>query len=105
VGKAKGGTEIVGRTKVDFEKVTAGSAKAAELVGEITAASPEQAQAIEQFTRDAGELDAVIQQIVATAEEFSAASEELNAQSLGILELTAVEGGAASALPPSLGCG
>ncbi|MBI5590095.1 MAG: chemotaxis protein [Deltaproteobacteria bacterium] len=80
VKKIKHGSELVTRTNDAFQQVAAGSAKVAELVGEIAAASGEQATGIEQVNLAVTEMDRVTQQNAATAEESASASEELNAQ-------------------------
>ncbi|MFH0997804.1 MAG: methyl-accepting chemotaxis protein [Pseudomonadota bacterium] len=100
VKKVKDGSELVIRTNDAFQQVAAGSAKVAELVGEIAAASSEQAIGIEQVNSAVTEMDKVTQQNAATAEESASASEELNAQAEQMKsmvgELVAMVGGAGS---------
>jgi len=80
VKKIKTGSDIVERTNLAFEKVSGGSKKVAELVGEIAAASNEQAQGIDQINKAVAEMDKVVQKNAANAEESASASEEMNAQ-------------------------
>ena len=87
IKKIKNGSEIVGRTNDAFSKVLSGAKKVGELVGEIAAASVEQAQGIAQISKAVTEMDQVVQQNAANAEESAAASEELNAQAMGMKEL------------------
>ena len=74
------GTELVGKTNTEFNKVAESAAKVGELVSEISAASTEQAQGIEEVNKAVTEMNKVTQQNAANAEESAAASEEMNAQ-------------------------
>ena len=80
VTKVKGGTELVNKTAAAFQKVSGGTAKVKELVGEIAAASSEQAQGIDQIGKAVNEMNQVTQEVAASAEESASASQELNAQ-------------------------
>ena len=74
------GSQLLASTDESFVQVADGSAKVAELVGEIAAASKEQSQGIVQVNLAMGEMDKVTQQNAAGAEESAAASEQLSAQ-------------------------
>ncbi len=71
VKKVKDGSELVTRTNEAFLKVSDGSLKVGELVGEIAAASNEQAQGITGVNQAVAEMDR------ASAEESASASEEM----------------------------
>ncbi|MCF8061030.1 MAG: hypothetical protein K9M82_00805 [Deltaproteobacteria bacterium] len=97
--KVKDGSSLLSRTNEEFQEVSFGAAKVADLVSEISAASNEQAQGIDQVNRAVAEMDKVVQQNASQAEESASASEEMNAQSEQlkgiILQLAAlVRGGA-----------
>ncbi len=78
--KTERGTSVVAKTNDEFDKVSEGSRKIAELLGEITAASQEQAQGIQQVNQAMSEMDKVVQKTAANAEETAAAAEEMNGQ-------------------------
>jgi methyl-accepting chemotaxis protein len=80
VKKVKEGSELVGKTGAEFQKVSAATAKMGELIGEIAAGSSEQAQGIGEVNKAVSEMDKVVQQNAATAEESASASEEMSAQ-------------------------
>ncbi|NLJ28149.1 MAG: chemotaxis protein [Deltaproteobacteria bacterium] len=80
VKTVKGGTELVGKTSIEFNEVANTVSRAGELVEEIAAASNEQAQGISQVNQAVSQMDKVVQQNAATAEESASASEEMSAQ-------------------------
>lgn len=80
VGKIKQGTELVGRTKASFDRVSQGITKIGDLSAEIATSSKEQASGIEQVNRVISEIDKVVQHQAATAQETSAASMETRNQ-------------------------
>ena len=80
VKKVKEGSELMGKTDVEFREMTSIVGKSGELVREISAASQEQAQGIEQINKAVSEMDRIVQQNAATAEESASASVEMNAQ-------------------------
>ncbi|MEW6261517.1 MAG: methyl-accepting chemotaxis protein [Thermodesulfobacteriota bacterium] len=81
------GGALVQKTNQAFEEMTGSAAKVAELVGKIAAASSEQAEGIRQLNQAIGQMDRVTQANAATAEESASASEELNAQAEGMLDV------------------
>ncbi|MBU0909346.1 MAG: methyl-accepting chemotaxis protein [Proteobacteria bacterium] len=84
VKKVHMGVELATRTNSEFAKVSVSAAKVGVLVEEISKASREQAQGVDQINTAVTEMDQVVQQNAANAEESSSASQELNAQSLGM---------------------
>ncbi|MEJ5365656.1 MAG: methyl-accepting chemotaxis protein [Desulfosoma sp.] len=80
VNKVHEGDQVLAQANDAFGKVSQGSARIGELVGEIAAASGEQAEGIDQVNRAVAEMDKVIQRNAANAEESASAAEELNAQ-------------------------
>lgn len=80
VNKVHEGDRVLAQANDAFSKVSQGSTRIGELVGEIAAASGEQAEGIEQVNRAVAEMDKVIQRNAANAEESASAAEELNAQ-------------------------
>ncbi len=87
VKKVKEGSGLVSRTNEAFVKVSEGSLKVGELVGEIAAASGEQAQGITRVNQAAAEMDRVIRQNAASAEESASASEEMNGQGERMMDM------------------
>ncbi len=81
IKKIKDGSGLVTRTNNEFQRVSQGAAKVADLVSEISAASSEQAQGIDQVNKAVAEMDKVVQQNASQAEESASASEEMSAQS------------------------
>jgi methyl-accepting chemotaxis protein len=80
VNKVHEGDRVLAQANEAFGKVSQGSTRIGELVGEIAAASGEQAEGIDQVNRAVAEMDKVIQRNAANAEESASAAEELNAQ-------------------------
>ncbi len=80
VKRIKEGSDLVQKTNEEFTRLTAGSSKMKDLVGEICEASREQAQGIEQVNKAVSEMDRVVQKVAATAQETASASEEMSAQ-------------------------
>jgi len=84
VRKVYTGVELATRTSSEFARVSASAAKVGVLVEEISKASREQALGVDQINTAVSEMDQVVQKNAANAEESSSASQELNAQSLGM---------------------
>lgn len=80
VNKVHEGDRVLVQANDAFGKVSQGSTRIGELMGEIAAASGEQAEGIDQVNRAVAEMDKVIQRNAANAEESASAAEELNAQ-------------------------
>ena len=77
---------MVNKTNIAFNEVKQSTTKVGSLIGEISEASRDQANGIEQVNIAVAEMDKVIQQNAASAEESASASEELHAQSEGMLD-------------------
>jgi methyl-accepting chemotaxis protein len=88
VKRIKIGAELVEQTNKEFSEVASIMTKSSELVGEIAAASNEQAQGIEHLNLAVHEMDKVVQRNAANAEETASVSQEMNAQTRQMLELT-----------------
>ena len=88
VKRVKGGSELVEKTSSEFSEASGMVVKCSELVSEIAAASSEQAQGIEHLNKAVLEMDKVVQRNAANAEETASVSEEMNAQTDQIKELT-----------------
>ena len=87
IAKIDQGNSLVKQTEKAFKEVETSSTTVADLVGEIAAASGEQAQGIEQVTEAMGQMDKITQKNAANAEESASASEELNSQADGMLDI------------------
>jgi methyl-accepting chemotaxis protein len=99
IAKINQGAELVRTTDEVFTEVANSSNKAVELVDKIASASVEQAQGIDQVNSAVTQMDQVTQSTAASAEESASASEELNTQAQGMLDIvseliTLVEGSA-----------
>jgi len=107
VKKIRDGSGLMDKTNKEFEQVSATTAKASDLVGEIAAASQEQAQGFEQVNRAITEMDKVVQQNAANAEESASASEEMSSQAeqmnLFVAELDNLVGGNGKSGEPGTG--
>lgn len=79
VNKVRDGSQLVAKTNLSFGAVSASTAKATGLVGEIAAASSEQAKGINQLNTAVSEMEGVVQRTAVNAEESAFAAEELNA--------------------------
>ncbi len=84
IKNVKTGYEATQITQEAFRENIEMSNKIAGLIDEIAAASSEQAQGIGQINTAINEMDKVTQSQAATSEESASASEELNAQALGM---------------------
>ena len=80
VKRVREGSELVGKTGMDFHQVKESVTRFRELVGEIAAASQEQARGINQIGKAVSDMEGVVQQNAANAEEAASASEEMHAQ-------------------------
>ena len=87
IAKIDQGNSLVKQTEQAFKAVETSSTTVADLVGEIAAASGEQAQGIEQVNDAMVQMDKITQKNAANAEESASASEELNAQADGMLDI------------------
>jgi len=84
IKNVKTGYEATQITQEAFRENIVMSNKIAGLIDEIAAASGEQAQGIGQINTAINEMDKVTQSQAATSEESASASEELNAQAVGM---------------------
>jgi methyl-accepting chemotaxis protein len=87
ISKIDQGNDLVKKTDQAFKEVETSSNKVAELVSEIAAASSEQAQGIEQVNDAMVQMDKITQKNAANAEESASASEQLNAQANGMMDI------------------
>lgn len=78
------GTDLVSKTKEEFEQVVDSATRAASLVSEIASASNEQAQGIEQVNTAISQMDQAIQRSAAGSEEGASASEEMDAMAVNM---------------------
>jgi methyl-accepting chemotaxis protein len=74
------GTAAAEETAKQLAEITQGSAKVADLLGDIALASKEQAQGVEQINGGLEQIDQVTQSNTANAEESASAGEELSSQ-------------------------
>ncbi|MCK5312368.1 MAG: hypothetical protein KAJ62_09665, partial [Desulfobacteraceae bacterium] len=86
VSKINSGSTLVNSTNEEFTEVASATEKVAQLIDEISSASSEQADGIEQINQALVEMDNVTQQNAAISEESASASEEMNAQSVTMIE-------------------
>jgi len=82
VKKIGEGAGLVTITSDAFAEVSASTAKAAALVGEIAVASGEQAQGLLQLNQAMNEMDTVVQRNAVNAEESAAAAQHLNSMAM-----------------------
>jgi uncharacterized protein YoxC len=80
VERVKSGVHAVNGVKESLVEVSASTAKATSLTGEISAASSEQAQGIEQINIAVSQMDRVTQQNAAAAQESASASAQMSHQ-------------------------
>jgi methyl-accepting chemotaxis protein len=81
------GAGCVDRVGLSIQGITEGVAKVRTLVEDVSAASRQQAEGIGQVTQALAQMEQVTQINAATAEESAAASEELNGQAAGTLDV------------------
>jgi methyl-accepting chemotaxis protein len=87
IGRINQGSQLASDVDTAFDEVAQSTGKAVGLVGEIASASQEQAQGIDQVSLAINQMDKVTQNNAANAEESASASEELNAQAEGMMEV------------------
>jgi methyl-accepting chemotaxis protein len=80
VKRIKEGSELVTKSRGDFEEMARSTDAVGKLVAEISTASREQAEGLEQVNRAVGEMDKVVQRNAASAEESASSAEVMNAQ-------------------------
>jgi len=78
--KVDNGNDLTTRTGAAFADITAGVAKATELVTEISQASTMQARGIEEISTGMQQVDAITQTNAASSQEMASASEDLRKQ-------------------------
>jgi methyl-accepting chemotaxis protein len=81
------GASSVDKVAASIRGITASVTKVRTLVEDVSAASRQQAQGIGQVTQALAQMEQVTQMSAATAEESAAASEELNGQAAGTLDV------------------
>jgi len=98
IQKSAAGVEISSRVAESLKEIAEKARKVDELVADIATASQEQTQGLGQISQAMSQMDHVTQSNASSAEESAAAAEELNAQSLTMLdnvgELLRLVGGA-----------
>jgi methyl-accepting chemotaxis protein len=87
IGRINQGSQLASDVDTAFSEVSQSTDKAVGLVGEIASASQEQAQGIDQVSQAINQMDKVTQSSAANAEESASASEELNAQAEGMMDV------------------
>ncbi len=86
IDQVKAGTEVANKTKESFTEILNGIKKTSDLIGEIAISAKEQAEGMNQIATAMGSVDQITQQNASASEETAAAAEELNAQSLAMLQ-------------------
>lgn len=89
IDQVKAGTDVANKTKESFGEILNGIKKTSDLIGEIAISAKEQAEGMNQIATAMGSVDQITQQNASASEETAAAAEELNAQSLSMLESVA----------------
>ncbi len=87
VNNTSEGSKIADELAKSFVEIVDGSAKVTDLVAEIAAASKEQAQGIDQVNIAVSQMDKVTQSNASNAEESASAAEEMNSQSVGLMDM------------------
>jgi methyl-accepting chemotaxis protein len=87
VGKVGTGSEQVTVAGRKMDEIVASVREVSGLVAEIAHASAEQKNGLEQVNIAVGQMDQVVQQNAAMVDEATAATEALNAQAAGLVEL------------------
>jgi methyl-accepting chemotaxis protein/methyl-accepting chemotaxis protein-2 (aspartate sensor receptor) len=86
IAQIKNGSSIANATDEAFTVILDRAKKTSDLIGEIAISSREQAEGMTQIASSMGNIDEITQQNAATSEESAAAAEELNAQSVSMME-------------------
>ncbi len=86
--KVSDGSNLVNESGTQLEEIVTAVKKVSDLIAEIAAASQEQSAGIAQVNQAVTEMDQGTQQNAAMVEEASAASDSMQEQSNGLLELT-----------------
>ncbi|NOY62519.1 MAG: PAS domain-containing protein [Gammaproteobacteria bacterium] len=87
VEKVEDGTRLVDESGKTLEDIVTAVKKVSDIIAEIAAASQEQSSGIEQVNKAVGQMDEVTQQNAALVEEAAAASESMDEQAKGLMEL------------------
>ncbi len=88
VNKVDGGNDLLKSSNKTFSQVAESSTKVTQLINEIAAASKEQSQGVNQISKAVSEMDKVVQANAALSEESASASEQLNAQTATLKDVT-----------------
>lgn len=86
INQIKNGNEIAQATNESFGLILDRAKKTSNLIGEIAVSSQEQAEGMSQISSAMANIDEITQQNAATSEESAAAAEQLNAQSISMME-------------------
>lgn len=82
----KGGNQIAINTNESFGNISDKVRSTSQIIGEIAVSIKEQAEGMNQIASAMGQIDQVTQTNAATSEEAAAAAEELNAQSVAMMD-------------------
>lgn len=85
----KNGNEISTSANVAFSEITTKVSKTSQIIGEINVSIREQSDGMNQIASAMGQIDQVTQTNAATSEQAAAAAEELNAQSVMMMNSVA----------------
>jgi len=89
VEQVENGSQLADASGQALDGIVGSVQKVAEIIAEISAASQEQATGIEQVNKAIAEMDSVTQQNAALVEEAAAASESLDNQANGMMDVMA----------------
>ncbi len=86
IAQIRNGNDIAKATDRSFADILDRAQKTSNLISEIATSSTEQAEGMNQIATAMTSIDEVTQRNAATSEESAAAAEELNAQSISMME-------------------
>ncbi len=87
VTKVEDGSRLVGESGKTLEEIVTAVKKVSDIIAEMAAAASEQSMGIEQVNTAISQLDEVTQKNAAMVEEAAAASESMDEQSRGLIDL------------------
>ena len=105
VNRVDEGNDLVSRSGDTLKEIIDNVRRVADTVSEISAASQEQSSAIDQINIAVSQLDEVTQQNASLVEETAAASENMNAEAVGLQNLVVrfkVDSGAPATRPKAI---
>jgi methyl-accepting chemotaxis protein len=89
VEKVGAGARLVGHAGATMDEIVAAVKKVSDLVADIAVASQEQSSGIQQVNAGVAQMEHVVQQNAGLVEEAAAATEAMQAQSAGLMQLVA----------------